>query len=186
MGWYVSTAGASTVLSEANNRPFSGITGIAKARNGDLWLNAWDGARRVAAAELREAEKNPAYAVHSELYDLTDGLPSVPQRIRPFPTAVSAPDGRIWFGLRAGVVSVDPEDPSLSSPVPPVSIVRAIADGKTFNAATNAKLAARTKSLEIDYTAVSLNRASRVRFRYKLEGMDAGWQTCRFAPASLL
>jgi signal transduction histidine kinase len=164
------------LLSEANNRPFSGITGIAEARNGDLWLNSWEGVRRVAAAELREAEKNPAYAVHSDLYDLTDGLPSVPQRIRPFPTAVSASDGRIWFGLRSGVVSVDPEDPSLSSPVPPVSIVRAIADGKTFSAATNAKLAARTKNLEIDYTAASLNRASRVRFRYKLEVMDAGWQ----------
>jgi signal transduction histidine kinase len=158
------------------NRPFSGITGIAEARNGDLWLNTWEGVRRVAAAELREAEKNPAYAVHSDLYDLTDGLPSVPQRIRPFPTAVSASDGRIWFGLRAGVVSVDPKDPSLSSPVPPVSIVRAIADGKIFDAATNAKLAARTKNLEIDYTAVSLNRASRVRFRYKLEKVDAGWR----------
>jgi signal transduction histidine kinase/ligand-binding sensor domain-containing protein len=165
------------ILSEANNRPFSGITGIAEARNGDLWLNEFDGVRRVAAAELREAEKNPAYAVHSDLYDLTDGLPSVPQRIRPFPTAVSAPDGRIWFGLRAGVVSVDPENPSLNSPVPAVSIVRAIADGKTYSAATNAKLAAGTKNLEIDYTAVSLNRASRVRFRYKLEGMDAGWQS---------
>jgi ligand-binding sensor domain-containing protein len=167
------------LLSEANNRPFSGITGIVKARNGDLWLNSWEGVRRVAAAELREAEKNLAYAVHSELYDLTDGLPSVPQRIRPFPTAVSASDGRIWFGLRSGVVSVDPEDPSLSIPAPPVSIVRAIADGRTFNAATNAKLAARTKNLEIDYTAVSLNRASRVRFRYKLEGMDAGWRDAR-------
>jgi ligand-binding sensor domain-containing protein len=164
------------ILSEANNRPFSGITGIAEARNGDLWLNAWDGVRRVAAAELREAEKNPAYAVHSDLYDLTDGLPSVPQRIRPFPTAISASDGRIWFGLRAGVVSVDPEDPSLSIPAPPVSIVRAIADGKTFNAAPNAKLAARTKNLEIDYSAVSLNRASRVRFRYKLEHVDASWR----------
>ena len=164
------------VLSEANNRPFSGITGIAEARNGDLWLNAFDGVRRVAAAELREAEKNPAYAVHSDLYDLTDGLPSVPQRIRPFPTAVSATDGRIWFGLRSGVVSVDPEDPGLGSPIPPVSVVRAIADGKILNAATNAKLAARTRNLEIDYTAVSLNRASRVRFRYRLEGMDAGWQ----------
>jgi signal transduction histidine kinase/ligand-binding sensor domain-containing protein len=164
------------LLSEANNRPISGITGIAKARNGDLWLNGWEGVRRVAAAELREAEKNPTYAVHSDLYDLTDGLPSVPQRIRPFPTAVSSPDGRIWFGLRAGVVSVDPEDPNLRIPAPPVSIVRAIADGKTFNAATNARLAARTKNLEIDYTAVSLNRASRVRFRYKLENVDAGWR----------
>jgi signal transduction histidine kinase/ligand-binding sensor domain-containing protein len=164
------------VLSGENTRPFSGITGIAEARNGDLWLNSWEGVRRVKAAELREAEKNFSYAVHSDLYDLTDGLPSVPQRIRPFPTAVSASDGRIWFGLRAGVVSVDPEDPSLNNPAPPVSIVRAIADGKTLNAATNAKFAARTKNLEIDYTAVSLNRASRVRFRYKLEGMDAGWQ----------
>jgi signal transduction histidine kinase/ligand-binding sensor domain-containing protein len=164
------------MLSEANNRPFSGITGIAVARNGDLWLNAFDGVRRVAAAELKEAEKNPAYAVHSDLYDLTDGLPSVPQRVRPFPTAVSSPDGRIWFGFRAGVVSVDPEDPSLSTPAPPVSIVRAIADGKTFDAAANAKLAARTRNLEIDYSAVSLNRASRVRFRYKLEPVDAGWR----------
>jgi len=162
-------------LSGENNRPFSGITGIAQARNGDLWLNSWEGVRRVKAAELGEAEKNPEYAVHADLYDLTDGLPSVPQRIRPFPTAVSAPDGRIWFGLRSGVVSVDPEDPSLNTPAPPVSIVRAIADGKTLNA-TNAKFAARTKNLEFDYTAVSLNRASRVRFRYKLEGVDEGWQ----------
>ena len=77
------------VLSEGN-RPFSGITGIAKAKNGDLWLNSWEGVRHVAAAELREADKNPAYAVHSDLYDLTDGLPSVPPRLRPFPTAVSA------------------------------------------------------------------------------------------------
>jgi signal transduction histidine kinase len=162
-------------LLEANNRPFSGITGIAEAENGDLWLNAWDGVRRVEAAELREAQNEPAYAVHSDLYDLTDGLPSVPQRIRPFPTAVSSPDGRIWFGLRAGVVSVDPDGANLGSPVPPVSIVRAIADGKTLDA-TNARLTARTKNLEIDYSAVSLNRANRVRFRYKLEGMDAGWR----------
>jgi signal transduction histidine kinase/ligand-binding sensor domain-containing protein len=164
------------LLSEANNRPFNGITGIALAKNGDLWLNAWDGVRRVAAAELQNAEMNTAYSVHSDLYDLTDGLPSVPQRVRPFPTAVSADDGRIWLGLRSGVVSVDPADPGLRSPVPPVSIVRVIADGKAFDAATNAKLSARTKNLEIDYTAVSLNRASRVRFRYKLKGLDAGWQ----------
>ncbi len=61
------------ILSGANNRPLSGITGIALAKNGDLWLNAFDGVRRVAAAELKEAEKNPEYAVHSDLYDLTDG-----------------------------------------------------------------------------------------------------------------
>ena len=164
------------LLSEANNRPFSGITGIAEARNGDLWLNSWEGVRRVAAAELRQAEKNPAYAVHSDLYDLADGLPSVPQRIRPFPTAVSAPDGRIWFGLRAGVVSVDPNDPNLNYPAPPVYILRVTSDGKDFSNTTNLKLAARTKNIEIDYSAVSLNRASRVRFRYKLEGVDAGWR----------
>ena len=163
------------MLSEANNRPFAGITGIALARNDDLWLNAFDGVRRVAAAELRQAQKNPAYAVHSDRYDLTDGLPSAPQRVRPFPTAVSSSDGRIWFGLRSGVVSVDPGDPSLNSPAPPVSIVRTIADGKSFDAA-NAQLAARTKNLEIDYSAVSLNRAARVRFRYKLKGVDAEWR----------
>jgi signal transduction histidine kinase len=72
-------------------------------------------------------------------------------------------------------VSVDPEDPGLSSPVPSVSIVRTVADGQIFDG-TDAKLAAGTKNLEIDYSAVSLNRASRVRFRYKLEPVDAGWR----------
>jgi signal transduction histidine kinase/ligand-binding sensor domain-containing protein len=163
------------VLSEANKKSFSGITGIALARNGDLWLNAFNGVRRVASSELREAERNPEYAVHSDLYDLTDGLPSVPQRFRPFPTAVSSPDGRIWFGFRAGVVSIDPEDPSLSFSAPPVSIVRVIADGKTLTNAT-AKLIGRSKNLEIDYSAVSLNRANRVRFRYQLEGVDTSWR----------
>ena len=119
--------------------------------------------------DLRQADDREGASARHEQH-------RVPQRLRPFPTAVSASDGRIWFGFRAGVVSVDPEDPSLNIPAPPVSIVRAIADGKTFNAATNARLAARTKNVEIDYSAVSLNRASRVRFRYKLEGMDASWQ----------
>jgi hypothetical protein len=32
-----------------------------------------------------------AYAVKSHLYNLTDGLPGVPQRIRPFPTAAFVP-----------------------------------------------------------------------------------------------
>jgi signal transduction histidine kinase/ligand-binding sensor domain-containing protein len=163
------------LLSEASNRPFTGITGIVKARSGDLWLNAWDGVRHIPAAELARAEKDPGFAVHSDLYDRSDGLPGVPQRIRPFPTAVLGTDGRIWIGLHSGVVSVDPQDPSLVHPAPPVSIVRTIADGKNFDSSA-IRLAPRTKNLEIDYTAVSLNRASRVRFRYKLEGMDTAWQ----------
>jgi signal transduction histidine kinase/ligand-binding sensor domain-containing protein len=161
-------------LSEANKRPFTGITGIAEAKNGDLWLNAWDGVRRISAAELKQAERNSDYAVHSDLFDLSDGLPSAPQRVRPFPTAVASPEGRIWFGLRAGVVSVDPLDPALGTPAPPVSVVRAVADGQVF-VGGDAKLAARTKNLQIDYGAVSLNRARRVRFHYMLEGLDRSW-----------
>jgi len=48
--------------------------------------------------------------------------------------------------------------------------------GKRNSTFANETLPALTKSLEIDYTALSLSIPERVRFRYKLEGSDKDWR----------
>jgi signal transduction histidine kinase len=50
-----------------------------------------------------------------------------------------------------------------------------VADGKSYRTLTGLKIAPNVQNLQIDYTALDLSIPERVRFRYQLEGADAGW-----------
>jgi signal transduction histidine kinase len=54
-------------------------------------------------------------------------------------------------------------------------IENAVADGRTLAPLTQAALPPRTSTLQIDYAALSLSAASKLRFRYMLEGFSADW-----------
>jgi signal transduction histidine kinase len=60
--------------------------------------------------------------------------------------------------------------------LPPVHIETVTADDKLYEPSSALRLPARTRNLEIDYTALSLSAPQKVKFRYKLEGHDTGWQ----------
>jgi signal transduction histidine kinase len=61
--------------------------------------------------------------------------------------------------------------------VPPPVLVSAVSsNGTSYAAAKGLALPAYTENLEIDYTALSLAMAERVLFRYRLDGVDHGWQ----------
>src|SRR5208283_2215089 len=47
---------------------------------------------------------------------------------------------------------------------------------KTYSPSPGADLPPRTRSLEIDYTAMSFTAPQKVRFRYRLDGHDSDWQ----------
>jgi signal transduction histidine kinase len=51
-----------------------------------------------------------------------------------------------------------------------------VADRKNYPPGKNLRLPPLTRDLEIEYTALSFVVPQKVRFRYKLEGRDAGWQ----------
>jgi signal transduction histidine kinase len=55
--------------------------------------------------------------------------------------------------------------------------IRSIGSGQErYPASDGVKFSAGTKSIEIDYTALSLSVPERVQFRYRLEGVDSVWQ----------
>jgi signal transduction histidine kinase len=51
-----------------------------------------------------------------------------------------------------------------------------IADDKAYETSSAVRLPARTRNLEVDYTALSFSVPQKVKFRYKLEGRDSSWQ----------
>jgi signal transduction histidine kinase len=85
-------------------------------------------------------------------------------------------DGRIWFAAYDGVSVIDPHHLAENRLPPPVHIEQVITDEKPYEARNGMRLPARIHSLTIDYTALSLAIPEKVRFRYKLEGMDPDWR----------
>jgi signal transduction histidine kinase/ligand-binding sensor domain-containing protein len=152
------------------------VTGIVEAGSDGLWLNTASGVIHVSKGEVDRALQDPSYRFQAERFDSFDGLPGQTHAMDVFPTAIQGTDGRIWFAATRGVAWVDPKNIPRNVMPPPVSITAVSADGSPYPRLADLRLPAHTANVQIDYTALSLSVPERVRFRYKLEGIDPNWQ----------
>jgi signal transduction histidine kinase/ligand-binding sensor domain-containing protein len=150
------------------------ITGIAEVPNGDVWVHGTSGIARIVAAEVRRAMADTTYHVTAEWLDYRDGLDGTPDVGSP--SVVEASDGRLWFGTQMELASLDPNRILRNPLPPPVAIERLTTGDRSFPIANGLTLPVHTRSLRIEFTALSLSMPERVRFRYKLTGSDEGWQ----------
>ncbi len=160
----------------ADNDVFSGISGIVKTSNGDLWLNAGKGVVRLTAGEAEAAFTRPGYRPAYRLFDYDDGLPGIALQAAITPTAFTDAGHNLWFLTNQGPAWIQP-DRLFGNPLPPpVQILGVTADGTHHAAMDRVKLPKGTDNVQIQYTATSLAIPGRVRFRYRLDGVDAAWQ----------
>ena len=160
----------------AGGATIDGVSGIVFADDGSLWLNTLPGVVRVSAEQVAAFLNDPGHAVIYELFDYLDGLPGNAEQLRPLPSAIKDSDGRLWFATTGGLVFIDPASIYKNPVVPPVALVALRADGRLIETESPAHVPKGTKTLELDYTALSLSVPERVHFKYKLEGFDRDWQ----------
>lgn len=163
-------------VSGVNNETFDGITGIVELDNGDLWLNASAGLFHIPSEEIAKFKRVQDYHVRYERLDQLDGLEGSALRITPSPSMILASDARLWLVRSAGVFRLNPVEQPPSSPAQPVLIKTIGPSGQGRPAQEHARFAAGSTSLQIDYTIPSLSMPERVRFRYRLDGVDTEWQ----------
>jgi signal transduction histidine kinase/ligand-binding sensor domain-containing protein len=155
---------------------FRGVSGIARTAQGDLWLFGTEGLSRVSVDQLARALKEPGYEVDYERFDAHDGLLGAASQLRPMPSLVLGDDGLLWMATANRINWIDPSR-IVRNPVPPVVLVQGLAIGEQrYSALPGLKLPESTSSLRLDYTALSLSVPERVRFRYRLDGVDRDWQ----------
>ncbi len=163
-------------MAVGDNEAFNGITGIAQAANGDLWLNGGKGVVRVAAQEAEasfgHADHPPAY----RLFDYRDGLPGIAVQAAKVSTSLIDSNQHIWFLTNQGPAWVAPDDLHSNTLPPPVSILKLKANGANYSPIDTLQLPEGTDSLQLEYTATSLAVPARVGFRYRLDGVDSAWQ----------
>ena len=149
---------------------------LQQTADGDTWLFSRTGAYKVATTDFARAFDDPRAPLPYTKLDALDGLASTVQH-GGFAGAQSvlAGDGRIWFLNRQGAAFLDPGNLPLNKLAPPVTIRSLASGGRTWRDPTKLTLAAGTRSIEITYAGLSFTVPQRVRFMYRLEGVDEHW-----------
>ncbi len=171
----VNNGGVAT-LSSKNGLPCDNVHGMMEDNAHSVWLYMGCGLVRIARKELDAWAADPKRTIQVTVFDGTEGVRSHEIETPYSPRIAKSADGKIWFLPFDGVSFLDPQHISFNKLPPPVHIEQITAGRKTYDASNGLRLPPHIRDLEIDYTALSFVAPERVRFRYKLEGLDSDWQ----------
>lgn len=170
------------------NAQLRGISGMARTAQGELWLHGTEGITRIGAAEVARLLASVSASSHAgdghaaqaplrfERFDAQDGLLGSAEQFSPLPSLVQASDGQLWFSTASDVATIDPARIARNALAPTVQIRALRSGGASYSPLPHVRLPQGSKDVEIAFTALSLSMPERVRFSYRLEGVDASWQ----------
>ncbi len=154
--------------------PLDRITAVLEDDGGTLWLGTGAGIVRLTPGEFDRAVADASYRPHYGLHDASDGLAGTPSWLG-YPSAARAKDGQLWFITSAGISIVDPRQ-AVVRPAPPAPrIEEAVIDGRIMEPSDGLQFPAGTSRLQVNYTSLALGQASKIHFRYRLDGIDSDW-----------
>jgi len=151
---------------------------------------------QTSLAELNALADGRLKKVRSQVFGRNEGLPSFQPNTANFPNVWKGSDGRLWFALRSGLLTVQPENVRHNPVPPPVVVERVSVDektaalyhshsplrmenGKDMPDLTGHKarlvIPADHRKVEIDFAALSFASPENIRFRYQLENFDENW-----------
>jgi signal transduction histidine kinase/ligand-binding sensor domain-containing protein len=167
-------AGKFSALKGSDGSEFPNVSGIVDTANGDLWLNGAQGVTHIAAAALRRALADSA-GVAYEQFDYRDGIVGRAPSLRPLPSLREGADRRIWYMAGNTVGWIDPAHIARNARPPVVKLRALVVNDRRYALGAALALPEGSSNVRIDYTALSPTMPERLRFRYRLHGVDDGW-----------
>jgi signal transduction histidine kinase/ligand-binding sensor domain-containing protein len=177
--------------------PDNTISQILEDSAGRLWLGSRRGIARVRKNELADLAAGKVSAIYPQIYGQPEGMLSEECTGGFHPAGLKTKAGLLWFSTLKGAVVADPRPQTLDTPPPSVVLEQVLVDSVEADlrprprsrrkpasgsaAAAGAKpgseikIAAGKRRLEFQYTGLSFSAPERVRFRYRLEGLDSDW-----------
>jgi signal transduction histidine kinase/ligand-binding sensor domain-containing protein len=167
-------SGTVNIISAKNGLPCNTLDAAVRDDSGALWLKGRCGLMRISVRELALWMKDTTRQVQFRYFDAFDGVQA---GAAPFLNVAKTADGRLWFALeQSGIQVVDPKHLEYNPVPPPVAVLSLVVDHRTYTLIPEFRLPAHTRDIEVDYTAYSLVVPEKMRFRYRLDGVDASWQ----------
>ncbi|MCP5054531.1 MAG: response regulator [bacterium] len=157
------------------------VSSILEDDNGYFWMSCNKGVYRVSKQELHDFCDGKTTQVKCFYYNKSDGMISAECNGGFQPSACKTSDGKLWFPTIKGIVMFDPKKLKTNQSPPPVVIESIMVDDKTVLPSPPGNeqepvFSPGKERFEIHYTGLSYRVPERVRFKIKLEGLDAEWR----------
>lgn len=184
-------------IRSADGLPNDHVIDLVEDDFGYFWLPGKRGIHRLERRELEAFFDGRLAHVQSITLGVRDGLLTPECSSWGHPVAAKTPDGRIWVATRSGLAMFDPGRVRLHLQTPPTLLERLVVNRKEFplrsagipaGESLESKGAGKDagapvlrlpagsgRQLEFHYTSISLTAAERMRFRHRLDGLDADW-----------
>ena len=194
IGWL--KAGTFSRITEANGLADDFASQLLTDERGNLWVTGNRGAFQIQSNELAAVAGGRAEKLRSLVLGHNEGLPNFQPNAASFPNVCKAADGRLWFALLNGLLTVQPQNIRGNPLPPPVVLERVRVDdqpvalydstsplrtenGKNISdlrpAGATLHLPPGHRKLEVDFAALSFASPENVQFRYQLENFDEKW-----------
>lgn len=153
----------------------NGVFHILEDKHGYFWISCNRGIYRVSRQELNDFADGRIPKVTSIAFGKQDGMLNSECNGGRQPAGLTADDGKFWFPTMGGVAVFDPEALRLNPQPPPVLIESLTLEHRQIDFQNGVTIRAGQRDLEIHYTGLSFIKSEQVKFKYRLEGLDADW-----------
>lgn len=153
------------------------LTSVIRDNKGSLWMGSLRGIIRAQRTELIRRLRDPAAAIHWQVLDHSDGMPSRECVGGYQPAAALGSDGMVWFPTGSGVVRVEPDDIRKSRYAPPVFLQSARINGVPHLDKSGPIVSEPGRArLEFRFVGLDLSAPEKTTYRARLAGLDNEWR----------
>ncbi len=143
--------------------------------DGNAWLSSNIGLIKIEVDEIDNFLSGKIKQVSGRLFDRFDGMAS--QECTGATKMTLSTDGKLWIPTLGGVAVLDPENIEENKSIPQVYITDFTTDHIARNLTNEKNIVIEPGILryEFDFTSLSYVAPPKVRFKYKLSGVDNDW-----------
>ncbi|MFO1478106.1 MAG: two-component regulator propeller domain-containing protein [Verrucomicrobiota bacterium] len=159
--------------------PDNTISQILEDDEGRLWLGSSGGIICISKQRLDDLAAGRIPRLYPQLLGHADGMLSEDCTGGFCPAGLKTQAGLLWFSTAKGVAVVNPRVQPSPARIPNTVLEEVLVDGIPNplppDRSTRLRLTPGKHRVEFRYTGLSFDAPDQIRFRYRLDGIDADW-----------
>lgn len=149
-----------------------------------IWIPTNIGIIELSKQDVRSFLAGKLPSVKSKLYNNFDGMKNKECTGATRSTLTS--NGEIWVPTIEGICIINPERKGVNTIIPPVYITEVVTDKKIVqNPKEKVVVEPGNFRVTIKFTSLSLLAPNKIKFRYRIDGIDQNWMTAQSSVRSV-
>jgi signal transduction histidine kinase/ligand-binding sensor domain-containing protein len=150
------------------------LLSMATSPSGELWFTGGNGIFRFSSAAFRQNQGSEETPLDYAWFGKVDGMTSTQCSIGS-PNMALAPDGKLWVATVQGLVMLNLQHSSFDSAKPAIFVEEVTVGRARRPAGRELVLPPGTRHVELRFDSISLASPEKIRFQYRMDGVDPVW-----------